>query len=480
MTVVIDAEKGWCVLLNEHFPPTAESGKKTLTKIRREVRRIALKVPVLGPRARARSEELIKLRQAYERSLAEAEELRTRLRRDREQSVAEAEELRTRLRHDHEQSVAEAEDYKRSLAEAEETRTRLRHDYERSVAHAEDLRTRLRDSELRREQSEQLAELKVQHYADLEARYAASEALWRADLESRSARPAATAADIENSQARLLGGLAMMTAEMATLRRLFASEKSDAGAESVFRLRSLYLDLLEDAVSGRLFEDPSITPGFVGVYDPQVRMIGRDWPARAPTMIGIARLRNIRALAEAIIENGIEGDFLEAGVWRGGACIYMRGILAAHGIRDRKVFVADSFAGLPPPKPDLYPADLGDRHHEQAELVVPLEEVEKNFAKFGLLDEQVVFLPGWFKDTLPSAPVERLALLRLDGDMYGSTMETLNALYSKVTLGGYVIIDDFILGPCRKAVEDFRSAIGCSDQICEVDGAAVFWQKTTN
>jgi hypothetical protein len=409
------------VRLNEQFAPEAEREiKPPMKRTRRELRRIALKLPVLRSLFKGITDELI----------------------------------------------------------------RSQHDHQRSVAHAEELLSRLRVSELRRELAERLAELKVQQCASLEARYGASEALWRADqalwradIESRAARLPATAADTEYSNARVLGELTMLTAELAILRRLFASGKSSESAGLNYRLRSLYLDLLERAVSGQLYDDPSITPGAVGVYDPQVRMIGRDWPSRAPTMIGIAKLRNIRALAEAIIENAVEGDFLEAGVWRGGACIYMRGILAGYGIRDRKVFVVDSFAGLPMPQPDLYPADLGDRHHTQAELVVPLTEMKNNFDKFGLLDEQVVFLPGWFRDTLPSAPLERLALLRLDGDMYGSTKETLTSLYPKVSVGGYVIIDDFILGPCRKAVEDFRRAAGCSEKMHDVDGAAVFWQK---
>jgi hypothetical protein len=413
------------VRLNEQLAPEAEREKKPLMKrTRRELRRIALKLPGVRSLFKGITDELIRSQHDHERSVAHAEELLSRLR-----------------------------------------------------AHAEELLSRLRVSELRRELAEQLAELKVQQCASLEARYGASEALWRADIESRAARLPATAADIEYSNARVLGELTMLTAELATFRRLFASGKSSESAGLNYRLCSLYLDLLERAVSGQLYDDPSITPGAVGVYDPQVRMIGRDWPSRAPTMIGIARLRNIRALAEDIIENAVEGEFLEAGVWRGGACIYMRGILAGYGIRDRKVFVADSFAGLPMPQPDLYPADLGDRHHKQAELVVPLAEVKNNFDKFGLLDEQVVFLPGWFKDTLPSAPLERLALLRLDGDMYGSTMETLTSLYPKVSVGGYVIIDDFILGPCRKAVEDFRRAAGCSEKMHDVDGSAVFWQK---
>jgi O-methyltransferase len=103
--------------------------------------------------------------------------------------------------------------------------------------------------------------------------------------------------------------------------------------------------------------------------------------------------------------------------------------------------------------------------------------VKENFRKFGLLDEQVAFLPGWFSETLAAAPIERLALLRLDGDMYASTMDALTALYHKVSPGGFVIVDDYGAVPaCRQAVTDFREARGIKAQIVDIDGLGVFWQ----
>jgi Macrocin-O-methyltransferase (TylF) len=366
--------------------------------------------------------------------------------------------------------------YARSVACPQSNYDRLQSDYERSIACNEDLRLRLQKSELRREQVEWLAENQAQ-LRERAVQLAESETRRRLELESKIANPLASAADIQYSNARQLGHLSILSAELTELRRLIHSTQAEEGGEVNGRLRIMYLDLLEAAVSGRLYDDSSITPGAVGIYDPQVRMIGFDWPSRASTMIGTARLRNIRMLTASILEKAIEGDFLEAGVWRGGACIYMRGLLAAYGINDRKVFAADSFAGLPPPQSELYPADVGDQHYLQPELAASLDEVKANFARFGLLDDQVVFLPGWFKDTLPTAPVKRLALLRLDGDMYGSTIETLTSLYPKVSAGGYVIIDNYILGPCRKAVEDFRRDYGCSESLRDIDGAGVFWQK---
>ena len=114
-------------------------------------------------------------------------------------------------------------------------------------------------------------------------------------------------------------------------------------------------------------------------------------------------MRNLRYACETVLLDGIDGDFIETGVWRGGACILMRGILEAYNDGTRRVFVADSFAGLPPPDPETFPADAGDQHHYDGELEVSRADVESNFRRFGLLDERVVFIEGWFKDTLPDA-----------------------------------------------------------------------------
>jgi O-methyltransferase len=195
-------------------------------------------------------------------------------------------------------------------------------------------------------------------------------------------------------------------------------------------------------------------------------------------MIGHMRMSNLRQIAEGVLANNIPGDFIETGVWRGGACIYMRAILKAYRITDRRVWVADSFAGLPPPDIARYPVDTGDLHHTYKALAISLEEVKRNFAKYELLDEQVHFLKGWFKDTLPTAPISELAILRLDGDMYESTMDGLVNLYDKVSPGGFVIVDDFGAVPaCRQAVMDFRGSRGIQGTIHDIDRIGVFWQK---
>lgn len=212
-------------------------------------------------------------------------------------------------------------------------------------------------------------------------------------------------------------------------------------------------------------------------FDPLLRTIGMQWPEDAETMIGLCRLDNLEYCCSSVLQWDVPGDFMETGVWRGGASIFMRAILKAYGDTKRKVWLADSFQGLPKPDPNTYPADLGDDLWTFKELIVPLDTVKANFASYGLLDEQVDFLPGWFRDTLPTAPVGRLAVLRLDGDMYESTIVALRSLYHKVSPGGFVIVDDYYcFETCKKAVDDFRAAEGIAEPLLPIDWTGVYWQ----
>lgn len=234
---------------------------------------------------------------------------------------------------------------------------------------------------------------------------------------------------------------------------------------------------MESVLLGVIYEDPPIDKWSGGVFDAALRAKGRDWPAKAHT-IGFERLRNIRNLMRQVIGDKVPGDLVETGVWRGGACIYMRAILKAFGIVDRTIWVADSFAGLPTPDAARYPSqDQGDLHHTYTELAVSLETVQENFRKYDLLDAQVQFLKGWFKDTLPVAPIERVAILRLDGDMYSSTMDALQALGHKVSPGGFIIVDDFgAVEGCRKAIADYRAQHGIDAPIYDIDGIGACWR----
>ena len=241
------------------------------------------------------------------------------------------------------------------------------------------------------------------------------------------------------------------------------------------RMRAAYLDLMRDSLIGRLNEDPPLPASKVAGYKDDFREQGWDWPSKAPSMIGARRMDNVRSECERVLKAGIPGDFMETGVWRGGACIMMRAVLSAYGIAGRRVIAADSFAGFPVSSAE---ADAGFEFQGHRDFAVPLHEVKAAFARYGLLDAQVVFLEGLFKDTLPAAPVDALAVLRLDGDMYESTKDGLDNLYHKLSPGGTLIADDYYLFEAqRKAVDEFRAAHGISDPIVQIDHFGGYWIK---
>jgi cephalosporin hydroxylase len=205
---------------------------------------------------------------------------------------------------------------------------------------------------------------------------------------------------------------------------------------------------------------------------------GTNWPENGETMIGYKRLTNLEFCVRETIRNNIPGDLIETGVWRGGACIFMRALLKIFNVEEKTVWVADSFEGLPQPDIKNYPEDEGINLYQSTKLAISLQEVKGNFAKYDMLDEQVKFLKGWFKETLPAAPVQKLSVLRLDGDLYESTIDALFYLYPKLLPGGYCIIDDWGAIPaCKKAVEDYREVFNIQERIQVIDWSGVFWKK---
>jgi len=183
-------------------------------------------------------------------------------------------------------------------------------------------------------------------------------------------------------------------------------------------------------------------------------------------------------LIQIILKNKVKGDFIETGVWRGGATIFMQGVLRALDVHDRKIWVCDSFEGLPPPEPDKFPEDEGDQHHKVDLLSVRLETVRENFKKYGLLGDNIVFVKGFFEDTLPDLRIGDISLLRMDGDMYGSSIVTLNSLYGKVVPGGFIIVDDYmVVRGCKSAIDDFRKENSITATLQPIDNTAVYWRK---
>ena len=205
------------------------------------------------------------------------------------------------------------------------------------------------------------------------------------------------------------------------------------------------------------------------------------WGARlAHTMIGLDGLDNLERCAHRVFADGVPGDFLEAGVCHGGASIFLRALQVAYGEEDRVTWLADSFAGVPPPTHEV------DREHELdlteerfPWMAAGPGAVRDNFETYDLLSDRVRFLEGLFADTLPDAPVGRLAILRIDGDLYESTRDVLDALYDRVSDGGYVIVDDYgCLEPCRIAVDEFLAERRLDVELDQVDWTRVCWRKT--
>lgn len=289
-------------------------------------------------------------------------------------------------------------------------------------------------------------------------------------------------------------------------RRGLVEEVDEAPGEA--GVRSRYLDLLKRALVNliypehelriELLEEHGRSRGLAGeqlMRDIRYRQpaeyeelvaskvdgsVRRRRPSRfSHTMIGMERLDNLEYCARRVFADGVPGDFLEAGVCQGGAAIFMRGLQVALGQEDRRVWLADSFEGLPPPTHEVDRAwDLDWSEERQPWLACDIGAVQDNFRTYGLLDDGVRWLQGWFSETLPQAPVERLAILRADADLYQSTREILDSLYHRVSPGGFVVIDDYgAIDACRHAVDEFRGEHGVTDPLRRIDWTGVYWRR---
>jgi O-methyltransferase len=260
---------------------------------------------------------------------------------------------------------------------------------------------------------------------------------------------------------------------------------ADTGTGTMNRAAELYIELLKKVLANTLFHDePDVAeaqhrfvPAFVKHYI----------KGPAMTMLPRARLENIQHCVAQVIADGVPGDLIETGVWRGGATILMRALLEVYGETGRTVWVADSFEGLPEPDAKKFPLEAQSYHgatvaKQYDRFAASLETVQENFRALSLLDERVRFLKGWFKDTLPSAPIGRIAVMRLDGDYYESTIDVLTALYDKLSVGGFVIIDDYAEDAwtyCRRAVDEFRASRGVTEELVPVDLRCWYWRRST-
>jgi hypothetical protein len=310
---------------------------------------------------------------------------------------------------------------------------------------------------------------------------------------------ASLACEYDASVERIREDVARIVAEL--VRRRVVAE--DPGPPDPIRAR--YLSLLKRALGNMLYPElelqiEHLEQGGEGLSGIELQRSQRDIIERQPdqyaalmagkrqgtaplrfahTMIGLFRLANIERCAEAVFADGVPGDFLEAGVCKGGAAIFMRALQVAHAAPERRTWVADSFAGVPPSEaPEDAAYGLHLEEGRQPWLACSEGAVREHFRRYDLLDANVRFLPGRLADTLPSAPTGPLAILRIDVDLYSSTAQCLDLLYDRVSRGGFVIVDDYgYLRCCRDAVNDFRRRRGVEEPIRWVDGSGIYWRK---
>ena len=256
-----------------------------------------------------------------------------------------------------------------------------------------------------------------------------------------------------------------------------------AAADSLKELRAAYLHLMKRTLTDTIHHHTcSMNGSSITIHklDPEhLRWVGEDWPALAETMIGLKRMDAVQACVETVLAEDVPGDLIETGVWRGGTCVFMRAILRAYGVTDREIYVADSFEGLPPPDETKYPQDAGMTLHEVGYLRVSMDQVADSFSRYGLLDDKVNFVKGFFRDTLPQLREKRWAVVRLDGDMYESTMDGLVNLYPNLSVGGFLLLDDYYHIPASAAAtEDYRARHNITEPIVRVDNYSGLWRKT--
>lgn len=239
--------------------------------------------------------------------------------------------------------------------------------------------------------------------------------------------------------------------------------------------RDAYLDLIKRSVTNYAylggeteFEDFRC----VKHYDLKQSQWKIDPIARPLSLLTKGQLDLLEKVGVALEQRGVPGDFIEAGIWRGGAVILMRALIDAYQMEDRRVFAADSFAGIP--KNERGRNDPVDLWKDR--WIAPLDEVRQNIARFGLLDDRIVFVPGFFADSLKTLSGERFSLIRLDSDSYDSVETSLEYLYPLLSKGGVVILDDWHLDGCKAAVADYRNRYGIDDKIYVFDGNA-YWTK---
>lgn len=208
------------------------------------------------------------------------------------------------------------------------------------------------------------------------------------------------------------------------------------------------------------------------------------WQVRNNTMVNYSRLVNVLTATDSVAANNVVGDYVECGVWKGG-CSALLAYQAREEGNNRVTYLFDSFEGLPEPT-----IEDGQGAHTFAEgkntgdlssinkNVGTQDEVQRLFANLNLTNYKII--KGWFQNTLPENKdaIDSIAILRLDGDWYESTKVCLEHLYDKVSIGGYILIDDYNFWPgCKKAIDEFFGNRGIIPEIKRIDASGIYIRK---
>jgi O-methyltransferase len=189
------------------------------------------------------------------------------------------------------------------------------------------------------------------------------------------------------------------------------------------------------------------------------------------TMVLPRRLLSLRHLVEDLETRGISGDIVECGSWNGGSAALM-GLYGS-----RKVWVFDSFEGLP--EPGENDGEWERKHYFKGWSQGDPAKVREAFRKLGVPTERFEIVKGWFDRTLPGAPIRSISLLHVDADWYESVKTVLETLYAKVERGGFVVLDDYgRFEGCRKAFDEFnRAREGGRLSLVKVDSSAYYFRR---
>lgn len=190
-----------------------------------------------------------------------------------------------------------------------------------------------------------------------------------------------------------------------------------------------------------------------------------------------ATVRNSYDLALSCCRRCVAGDFVECGVFAGTQVAAMALANQQYGMR-KKIHLFDSFEGIPQAGPnddETITSCIGKGDGEGALVstgvsVCTVKQVESHMRGWQVNADQLVYHKGWFQNTIPKSSVKQISLLRLDGDLYESTKVCLEYLHPLMTKGGFVVIDDYALTGCRKAVDEYHAKMKINPEIITIEG----------